>query len=246
MMCLCNTSINTFKVRKSTKPKNFHALRGNIAKQCAGIMTEGKRLVINCFAVMADNCYPRHIGICKPRLVDNYVLEWQFENFELLMNNFSTGPKLPDSELWVPCDEHFGSTTKNAAPLEGPDLAAFIFERVKSQCGFKSANIKLVPTDEMKPQALAGVAIVQTNENAASGRYITTKKGDQYEETITYDRNLEQQPAKLIATFAHELSHALHCRSKQRLPIEPELYEMFTDLTAIYLGYGIFIANSRF
>ncbi len=30
------------------------------------------------------------------------------------------------------------------------------------------------------------------------------------------------------------------------MDIEPELYELFTDLTAIYLGYGIFLSNTRF
>ncbi len=65
-------------------------------------------------------------------------------------------------------------------------------------------------------------------------------------ETICYDLSLLDNPNNLIATFAHELSHALHNRCREPVDIEPELYELFTDLTAIYLGYGVFLANSRF
>ena len=46
--------------------------------------------------------------------------------------------------------------------------------------------------------------------------------------------------------FSHELSHALHNRAKEALDVDPSLYELFTDLTAIYLGYGVFLANTRF
>ena len=87
----------------------------------------------------------------------------------------------------------------------------------------------------------------QTNEAGACGRYKISQNDDgSYTETITYDRDLGDDPTQLIATFSHELGHALHNRSKEPLDIESELYEMFTDLTAIYLGYGIFTANTRF
>ena len=104
------------------------------------------------------------------KLVDKHVAEWQFENFEWLIDNFSSNSGLPDSELWLPISEHFGSNNPSHK-LEGAELARFTFERIKAQCGFgPDTIIDLMPTDESKPQALGGIAIIQTNENGACGR----------------------------------------------------------------------------
>lgn len=188
------------------------------------------------------------MGLFKPRLVDSEVVEWQFEYFEWLIDNFSSAPGLPDSELWRPIPEHFVPTDVGKRPLSGRPLVKNIFNSVKKKCHFDSEQIfRLVPSDEAKPQSLGGVAMVQTNEQGACGRYqIKTNEDGSYSETITYDRDLTEDPVQLIATFAHELSHALHVRSREPVDIEPELYEMFTDLTAVYLGFGIFTANTRF
>ena len=188
------------------------------------------------------------MGFFTPKLVDGEVAEWQFEYFEWLINNFSSGPGLPDSELWQPIPEHFAPAKKGSRPLSGRPLVKHTFETVKSQCGFGPKDVfRLVPSDEAKPQSLGGLAMVQINEAGACGRYKISQNDDgSYTETITYDRDLGDDPTQLIATFSHELGHALHNRSKEPLDIESELYEMFTDLTAIYLGYGIFTANTRF
>ncbi|MEP1230254.1 MAG: hypothetical protein ABJG88_06225 [Litorimonas sp.] len=165
----------------------------------------------------------------------------------MVINNFSSGAGLPDSELWLPIPQHFGTDDLDYKPV-GAELAQFTFDRVKAQCGFGPETIiDLVATTETKAQSLGGVAMLQTDHQGACGRYFFsesmygTKK-----ETITYDQDLENNPTNMIATFAHELSHALHNRSQENLEIEPELYELLTDLTAVYLGYGVFLANSRF
>jgi len=181
------------------------------------------------------------------KLVDPDVAAWQIENFEWLIDNFSSAAGLPDSELWQPIPEHFGTDDAGYKPT-GKDLVHFTFDRVKAQCGFgPDTIIELIATDERKPQSLGGVAMVQTNGQGACGRYFLSESmSGTKTEKITYDRDLENNPTGLIATLAHELSHALHNRSQNNLEVDPELYELFTDLTAVYLGYGIFLANSRF
>ena len=181
------------------------------------------------------------------KLVDKHVVEWQFDYYEWLIDNFSSDAGLPDSDLWLPIPEHFGAENAQYKP-EGAELARFTFDRIKEQCGFgPDTIIELVATNESKPQTLGGVATIQTNESGACGRYFFSESmyGTKREK-ITYDRDLEKDPTGLIATFAHELSHALHNRSKENLDIDPDLYELFTDLTAVYLGYGVFLSNTRF
>lgn len=186
------------------------------------------------------------MGIFGSKLVDKDVLEWQFDWYTWLIENFSSGAGLPDSELWLPTTGHFGHS--RGFMLEGQSLARFVFKRIKEQCRFSPQDkfkLRIIST----PQGgnLGGVAHVTAMGNRACGTYQVkeTEQGT-YQETITISEDLIDNPTNLIATMAHELSHALHNRAKEVLDIEPELYELFTDLTAIYLGYGIFLANSRF
>jgi hypothetical protein len=63
---------------------------------------------------------------------------------------------------------------------------------------------------------------------------------------ITYDPGTVDKPAVLVATLAHELSHYL-LHSVPDLPPGGELmHEFATDLTTVYLGFGLFGANQAF
>ncbi|MBL6852772.1 MAG: hypothetical protein ISS15_20480 [Alphaproteobacteria bacterium] len=63
---------------------------------------------------------------------------------------------------------------------------------------------------------------------------------------IAYDPGTVSSPAILVATLAHELAHYL-LHSIADLPPGQELMEEFaTDLTTVYLGFGLFGANQAF
>ena len=61
---------------------------------------------------------------------------------------------------------------------------------------------------------------------------------------ITYNPSLTDDIDAMIATFAHELGHYLMSTAKTAPPGGWELHELHTDLTAVYLGFGLFLANS--
>lgn len=63
---------------------------------------------------------------------------------------------------------------------------------------------------------------------------------------ISYVPSLLKQPGQLIATFAHELAHYLLLAARTRPPCDDDETEFLTDLTAVYLGFGVFLANGRF
>jgi len=177
------------------------------------------------------------------KLVDIEVAEWQFDGFAWLIDNFSSEAGLPNSRLFLPIDEHFPERDSHSATQ-----ADRFFHLIKSQIGFNKDDIfDLVPQAGRPDSSLGGLAMVETRGQTACGTYQLISAGyGEPREIIKYDAGLEDKPAQLVATFAHELSHALHNRAAEPLDIEPELYELFTDLTAIYLGYGIFLANTRF
>jgi hypothetical protein len=55
----------------------------------------------------------------------------------------------------------------------------------------------------------------------------------------------QQRPDRLIATFAHELAY-LFATTVEEPPCEADEIEFLTDLAAVYLGFGVFLANARF
>jgi hypothetical protein len=52
------------------------------------------------------------------------------------------------------------------------------------------------------------------------------------------------RPHSLVATFAHELSHYLLHSAGTQPPGGRELNEHATDLGAVFMGFGTFLANS--
>jgi hypothetical protein len=171
------------------------------------------------------------------KLVDADVADWQFEQFEWLIDNFSSGPGLPDGALWQPIPEHF--------PKAQGDLGVHLFDIVCRQCGFDPAIFDLVAADPIKSQSLGGLALTHPTVAAPAATYQVEADGDaDFREVIHYDAS--QTPLDLVATFAHELSHSVFYRAYAPWPGDMALHELFTDLTAIYLGYGIFLANTRF
>jgi hypothetical protein len=61
---------------------------------------------------------------------------------------------------------------------------------------------------------------------------------------ITYNPASLADPASLVATFAHELSHCLIPTARTAPPGGRELEEHATDLAAMFMGFGVLMANS--
>lgn len=68
---------------------------------------------------------------------------------------------------------------------------------------------------------------------------------EESQKTIWIDNDLLKDPVGLVATFAHELAHAILLGEK-RLPRDVPDLEFATDLATVVLGMGIFNANVSF
>jgi len=185
------------------------------------------------------------MGFFKTRLVDDAVVEWQLDEFTFLIDNLSSGAGLPDGELWQPTSEHFGYA--EGQDLTGNELAHFTFGRILEQCRMPPDFPVQLLTVETAPTGFLTDTVVLQSDKRACGLYRAEKDSEgNWQESITIDFELTEKPTNLVATLAHELAHALHNRMPEPYEGEPELYELFTDLTAVYFGYGLFLANSRF
>lgn len=98
---------------------------------------------------------------------------------------------------------------------------------------------ELVPIDNVQsdPQGFG------TSEHKGAAGTFSKYEGQVY---ITYGMSGLARPESLVATFAHELSHQLMHSVDALPPGGEQAEEPATDLCAVFLGFGIFVANAAF
>jgi hypothetical protein len=170
-------------------------------------------------------------------LVDADTAAWHAENFAWLIRQFGGAMTFAETRLILPRPGFFA-----AADGHGHARALNILEQVKAYCGMADWDVELVADDNpLARPTVPSLAMVAPQKHAL-GTF--TLKGNSA--TITYIPALLQQPQAFIATMAHELAHYLLATAPERPICADDELECLTDLAAIYLGFGVFLANSRF
>lgn len=123
---------------------------------------------------------------------------------------------------------------------QGYDRAAHIFDRTKILARMDEWPVDLVAQAELPAQLSQNVCI--QHEGRAAGTFQMHGTGG----VISFDPAHVGAPMVLVATFAHELGHYLNGAFDEPPPGGPELTEPATDVTAVFLGFGLFGANSSF
>jgi hypothetical protein len=161
--------------------------------------------------------------------------EWLEEAFQSLIDEFGA-ETLRDLKMILPTDEFF------------PDnFSGDIFslkKMIQRICGYMSVDYSKIDlelfTDE-RPKAPHPLAQSESEGKGACGLYQFYYNRHH----ISIEESLLKNPANLIATIAHELGHA-RLIGENRLEEYYEDHELLTDLTAIFFGFGVFLANSLF
>ncbi|XWN31823.1 MAG: hypothetical protein ROR55_01520 [Devosia sp.] len=173
----------------------------------------------------------------KTPFLDEDTAAWHLENFIWLMRHFGGGGEFHRSRLVLPKPGFF--------PVEGEKghaLAERLFQTVKDYCGLSDWPVDLVADNGPDSHLLEGSAMASIRSSSAVGRFAVSDEGVQ----ISYAPRLLDRPQDLISTFAHELAHYLLATAPEDPVCEPDEYEFLTDLTAVFLGFGVFLANTRF
>jgi hypothetical protein len=125
-------------------------------------------------------------------------------------------------------------------PYDGsPKAVRRMFRRV---CDYMEVDPDTVEVKLFTDRRSGSMSAIDSSQGFAAG---TWQRGDDLwkKGIIRIERSTLQRPADLIGTMAHELAH-------QRLlgedRADPDAFdnELLTDLTAIYHGFGIFLANN--
>lgn len=168
-------------------------------------------------------------------VVDNEASQWILKTFEWALEQFGTDEFYQRTVLVTPSREHFPDpVTKDS------DLATVLFTRVKRYAGMEDWVCQLVAQE---PDVDPCIAPTITLENSPAGPGGTFGV-DESQVVITYNPNQLRDPRSLIAIFAHELAHYLGESAETPPPGGEKNWEYATDLLAVMMGFGIFLANS--
>lgn len=174
----------------------------------------------------------------KKSTLDAESEDWLITGWTWLLENLADLETFRGFPFVLPTADYFPSTKKT-----GHEKAQYIFEFVTKLSGTADWPIDLVPqTDDFDP-VLAPLVIVKNVQSDPLGTF-SVQSGQRLK--ISYDIRLLDRPIDLIATFIHEISHAVLLGIEEEVPGGPEFEEIMTDLATVFLGFGIFGANSAF
>ena len=178
-------------------------------------------------------------GFFKPKpILSKNSLDFEVASFRWLLKNFNVIEFYNTLELVVPNEKFF--------PIkmgEKDEVAHETFECVKKYAGMSQWTTTLEEQEEDINPFLSDNVMVKNVDSSPLG---TFSQNYNYEAIITYNPSIVDKPMNLIATFAHELSHYRIRDTGATPPGGWENEEYLTDITATFLGFGIFMANSTF
>jgi hypothetical protein len=171
----------------------------------------------------------------KPRLVispEDY--EWQIETFRWLIAHFG----LRETRLITPSRECFPDICRTAQ-----EVVESTFARVLGYAGMEGWPCVL---RAQEPDPNVHIAPTLLIKDAPSGPAGTFQIDEHRRAIITFNPALVGDVQSLVATFAHELAHYKLASAADQPPGGAPNHEFATDLTAVYFGFGVFLANTSF
>lgn len=157
-----------------------------------------------------------------------------------VFGNFGAEVFFAETELVTPTPDHF------PAPNASDNPAKAIFARVQAFAGMENWQCELVAQEPDTDVQVDEYLVVQNVPRSPAGTFSVQGSAEGAVATITYNPDLLRHPESLIATFAHELGHYLGETAKEPPPGGSDFWEPATDLLAVAMGFGIFMANSAF
>lgn len=182
------------------------------------------------------------MGLFGPRLpIDSDELEFQLATFKWLAAEFGRADQAP---LVLPTPEYFPAPSASGGG-QGKGRIETLFGHVRSAAGMADWPCELRAGREDRPIQV-GTALLLRHEGAPApcGTFQVRSSDGTPKVVITYNPSLAEDSGAMVATFAHELGHYLMSTASSAPPGGWSLDELHTDLAAVWLGFGIFLANS--
>jgi hypothetical protein len=170
--------------------------------------------------------------------LDSEAEQWHLESWAWFLGHFGGQADLELSPLVLPTGSFFPpSETKGHA------RALHILDCVKRHARMTGWPCRLEAQAERPELRVGELATLKLDHSQfPAGTFALAGN----EVVVTYDPASVNDPLVLIATLAHELANYKLANVAEEPPGGEDGHEPATDLLAVYLGFGIFGANSAF
>jgi len=179
----------------------------------------------------------------SPKLpVDDAERLWIDEGFRRLEKMLGRS-RLLEATVILPDDEHFPDSYDKT-----PAAAEKLFQRICAYMQVDRSRIDLDVFPDETEELREILPYWSGNSNGCAGLYAATEPSEQKRPRedehmlIALKSSLLKDPLPLVATIAHELGHVILLGGKL-MDRTPD-HEPLTDLLTVFLGFGIFTANS--
>lgn len=171
--------------------------------------------------------------------IDADEWDWQLASFAWLEREHAGDSILEARILARPDGAEFPDTT-----AKGHALAEELLRQVKVIAGIAPWPTNLVPMRQMPVAKSVSPGLALAGGSGAAGTFQMVKGPDNlFRAEIHYAEGDLDRPVDLVGTLAHEVAHYRLHRLRAHGPGGPECEELLTDLTAIWLGFGIMLGN---
>ena len=167
--------------------------------------------------------------------IDRDELEFQLATFKWLIDQF--GP-VDGRPLILPTPDFF--------PLSGARGEAGVrelFDAVRGHAGMADWPCELKAGAADRPFDLGNNQFLKHGGSAPCGTFEVGEGLAGRYGIVSYNPDMANDHAALAGTFAHEFGHYLMATAATDPPGGWDLHELHTDLAAVYMGFGIFLAN---
>jgi hypothetical protein len=173
----------------------------------------------------------------KSTFLDMEDEAWQVETWGWFLNKFGGLDRWRETELITPSPKYFPPTDK-----KGEERAAHLFESVKDLAGMHDWPCELAAQPSRADLKVGDVVALKPINQPPAGTF----RFEDNQAVISYEPSDISNPVALIATLIHELAHYRLAAVFGEIPGGAEVHEYTTDLLTVFLGFGLFSANSAF
>lgn len=173
----------------------------------------------------------------KTPVIDPESAQWLLECFKWCLENFNAQVFFNETILVLPSNKHFPGKANSTE-----QLASLIFEQVKEYAGLAHWPTRIVEDS----QIIENSNLPLLFDGHQRGQNLSLETEANVLITVPYAVNQLNKPEVTIASFAHILSHYLAGLAKTPPPGGKEYWPFSTEVLAVFLGFGIMLANSAY
>jgi hypothetical protein len=161
--------------------------------------------------------------------------EWAdhaFDRLSLLLGRH----RMLEAEVILPTEEHFPDLYDGSK-----ETLEMMFQRICGYMGVKPEQVDLEVFADERAELRDLLPYWSGHSRGCAGLYVHAT--DESRMVIALNDSQLKDPLALVATLAHELGHAI-LLGKRLVHREEADMEQLTDLVTVFLGLGIFTANT--